>query len=317
MIPRGWSWRCSSAPAPPRWCMRSSGPSSSPRCSAAPSRRRRWCWRSSWAGWLWATGCSAQVGYRCANPCRAYGFLEVAIGLYAFGFVALYGVADQIFVGVGSRILERRALAARAQGRLERALLLVPTVLMGGTLPLLAAWLQKQLGWTPAVAPRGFTRSTAWARSSAPAWPGSTWCRRSGMVATLQMTAAGQRRASAGWPILLSRRPVGRSSNPRRTIEAPGRSWAPGAAASGPARCGLDGRRLDGIGGAGLTFPGAHLRLVAAGLCRRADGVHPRHWPGERGRGVPRLRRWNSERLVVLLLLCGRAWIGLLVFKIE
>src|SRR3989442_323951 len=78
-----------------------------------------------------------------AQPLRAYRFIEVAIGLYAFFFSSFYTLADGIFVSVGSRILEQRGWLLALKGVLSVGLLVVPTLLMGGTLPLLAAWLQK------------------------------------------------------------------------------------------------------------------------------------------------------------------------------
>src|SRR5262245_20306020 len=44
------------------------------------------------------------------QPLRAYGFVEVAIGLYAFFFPSLYELADGLFVTLGSRVLEQHTL---------------------------------------------------------------------------------------------------------------------------------------------------------------------------------------------------------------
>src|ERR1043166_5358415 len=38
------------------------------------------------------------------QPLRAYGPLEIAIGLYTFFFPSLYTLADGVFVGIGSRL---------------------------------------------------------------------------------------------------------------------------------------------------------------------------------------------------------------------
>ncbi len=80
---------------------------------------------------------------RAAQPLRAYGFLEIAIGIYAFLFPTLDQLAGKLFVSVGSGILHQTLLLLAWKGLLSVALLLGPTVLMGGTLPLVAAWLQK------------------------------------------------------------------------------------------------------------------------------------------------------------------------------
>src|SRR5258705_12943588 len=42
------------------------------------------------------------------SPLRAYGFVEVAIGLYAFFFPSIYHLADELFVSLGARVLEQR-----------------------------------------------------------------------------------------------------------------------------------------------------------------------------------------------------------------
>src|SRR5437867_6273857 len=44
-----------------------------------------------------------------SQPLRAYGLLEIAIGLYAFFFSTLYSLADGIFVRVGAPIVDQRA----------------------------------------------------------------------------------------------------------------------------------------------------------------------------------------------------------------
>src|SRR5687767_13659329 len=77
------------------------------------------------------------------RPLRAYGYVELVIGFYAFFFPALYEMADYIFVTLGGQLLDQRWLLLALKGVLSVGLLLTPTVLMGGTLPMLVAWLQK------------------------------------------------------------------------------------------------------------------------------------------------------------------------------
>jgi spermidine synthase len=74
---------------------------------------------------------------------RLYGTLEIVTGIYAVLFSFLYHTADSIFAALGSSLLEKTVLLLMLKGVLSIALLLGPTVLMGGTLPILAAWLQK------------------------------------------------------------------------------------------------------------------------------------------------------------------------------
>src|SRR5207245_9000806 len=80
---------------------------------------------------------------RLREPVRFYGYLEIGIGVYAFFFPTFDRIADRLFVGIGAGIIERTGWLLALKGALSAALLLGPTVLMGGTLPLLAAWLQK------------------------------------------------------------------------------------------------------------------------------------------------------------------------------
>jgi len=77
------------------------------------------------------------------NPLAIYGRIEIAIGCYAFLFWFLYRAADWVFVKLGSGGLDHPFALLLLKGILSVALLLGPTILMGGTLPILAAWLQK------------------------------------------------------------------------------------------------------------------------------------------------------------------------------
>jgi spermidine synthase len=85
---------------------------------------------------------SARIG----NPVLAYGILEFIIGVYAFFFPNLYNFGDWIFVSLGSKVADVGALLLLLKLVLSVCLLIVPTVLMGGTLPLLAGWIQQQSG---------------------------------------------------------------------------------------------------------------------------------------------------------------------------
>jgi predicted membrane-bound spermidine synthase len=80
---------------------------------------------------------------RLSCPLRAYGYVEAGIGLYAFFFPTLFGLADGIFISVGSRVLGQPLMLLGLKAGLSLGLLLGPTALMGSTLPLMAAWLQQ------------------------------------------------------------------------------------------------------------------------------------------------------------------------------
>ena len=80
---------------------------------------------------------------RARRPLVIYGCIEMAIGLFAFLFPFFYRAANGLFASVGSSLLDRSGSLLALKCVLSMALLLGPTILMGGTLPILAAWLQK------------------------------------------------------------------------------------------------------------------------------------------------------------------------------
>ncbi len=80
---------------------------------------------------------------RLRQPLVAYAFIEIFIGLYALLFAGLYRAADSVFVSAGSHLLGHSTSLLLLKASLSAGLLLIPTILMGGTLPLMAAWLKK------------------------------------------------------------------------------------------------------------------------------------------------------------------------------
>jgi spermidine synthase len=79
-----------------------------------------------------------------AEPLRGYAILELIIGAYGFSFPRLFKIADAIFVTIGSGVVNAPVLPLLVKLFICILLLLAPTILMGGTLPLLAAWIQRQ-----------------------------------------------------------------------------------------------------------------------------------------------------------------------------
>ncbi len=82
---------------------------------------------------------------RTRHPLAIYGWIEIGIGLYAVFFSFLYRAAEGIFVFAGSGLLNHSGWLLLLKGLLSAGLLGGPTILMGGTLPILAAWLQKNM----------------------------------------------------------------------------------------------------------------------------------------------------------------------------
>jgi predicted membrane-bound spermidine synthase len=77
------------------------------------------------------------------QPLALNGYLELAIGVYALLFSSLYKLADGVFTAVGSNLLDHGGWLLALKGVVSVAILLGPTILMGGTLPVLAAWLRR------------------------------------------------------------------------------------------------------------------------------------------------------------------------------
>jgi predicted membrane-bound spermidine synthase len=121
-------------------------------------------------------------------PVKIYGGLEILIGLYAFLFPTLDRGTDKIFIALGTPIAEHAGWLLFLKGILSAALLLGPTILMGGTLPLLAAWLQQQTADAGRRSARFYSVNSLGAVTGA--FLAGFWLVQNyGMVATLQITA--------------------------------------------------------------------------------------------------------------------------------
>jgi spermidine synthase len=72
------------------------------------------------------------------RPLRTYAFLEAGIGLYCLATPLLFAGADRLYLAVHHAIEPSSGAATAIQFGLSAVLLLVPTTLMGATLPLLS-----------------------------------------------------------------------------------------------------------------------------------------------------------------------------------
>ena len=124
------------------------------------------------------------------NPLLGYGVMELLIGLYAFLFPTIYTASDWVFVSIGSRFSETAAVLLLLKLLISIALLLVPTILMGGTLPLIAAWIQKQPGFESGARVGIFYAVNSLGAMSGAALAGFYLIQTYGMTGTLQMSAA-------------------------------------------------------------------------------------------------------------------------------
>jgi spermidine synthase len=76
---------------------------------------------------------------RSANRLRLYAYLELGIGIYALAFPLLLAGAEALYARAYPSLAGNSALTTLARLLLALAVMIVPTVLMGGTLPVLLA----------------------------------------------------------------------------------------------------------------------------------------------------------------------------------
>jgi spermidine synthase len=124
---------------------------------------------------------------RMGDPLAAYGYIEVAIGIYAFMFPQLYRASDWLFVKGGAALLDHSPVLLAWKGMLSVGLILLPTVLMGGTLPLISAWLHRQDSDAGRRSARFYALNSLGAVCGA-AVGGFILVRQLGLISSLQMT---------------------------------------------------------------------------------------------------------------------------------
>src|SRR6266567_2201401 len=253
---------------------------------------------------------------RLRQPVRVYGYLEIGIGVYAFFFPTFDRIADRLFVGIGAGIVERTGLLLALKGALSAALLLGPTMLMGGTLPLLAAWLQKS-SWDA-----GRQSARCYSVNSLGAVTGSLlagfWLVQNlGMVSSLQMTAL-VNLVIGGIAIVLSRGGQLGRSHPAEVVPIADSGAAfPGTwrwagvivAVTGAVSMGLEVLASRSLA---LIF-GSSLQSFAIVLAAFILGIGL----GSAWMASARRRQRSGERMISLLLCVAAGWVALLVFNLE
>lgn len=253
---------------------------------------------------------------RLKHPVRAYGVLEIAVGIYAFLFPALDRLADRIFVTLGTPIVEQAGLLLALKALLSVALLLGPTILMGGTLPLLAAWLQKSSVDPGRRSARFYSVNSLGAVLGA-AFAGFFLVQAFGMVETLQITATVNLVVGI-LAVLLSKGGI--------TKPAPTPKSAAATASDGvtPQTLRWAGIIVAVTGGVSMGFEvlssrslalifGSSLQSFAVVLIAFILGIGL----GSAWISSPRRRGRSTERLTILLLCIAAGWVALLVFNIE
>jgi len=80
------------------------------------------------------------------RPLALYGWLELIIGIYALAFPEIYEIAYGSYVGIAQGIAPGSSMLLVLKFTLTLLTLAVPTILMGGTLPILARMVTDSLG---------------------------------------------------------------------------------------------------------------------------------------------------------------------------
>jgi spermidine synthase len=260
-----------------------------------------------------------------AHPVRAYGWLELGIGIYAILFPLLDRLVDRVFVAVGSGLIEHPGWLLVLKGTLSALLLITPTVLMGGTLPLMAAWLQKSDSDDAGRRSARFYSVNSLGAVTGSALAGFFLVQTFGMITTLWVAALVN--ALVGLIAILI------SGKIETVSSAPAQSTTPLAGAGGElagsnpitritpavaclivALTGAISMGLEVLASRSLVLIfGSSLQAFAAVLIAFILGIGL----GAAWIASPTRQIRSSEGLVVVLLALAGAWVAFLVFNIE
>ncbi len=249
------------------------------------------------------------------QPLTAYGYLELIIGIFGFFFHQIYGVADWAFVKAGSPVFEQPGLLLGVKLAISAVLLFVPTVLMGGTLPLLAAWIHQQPGLDPARRVGIFYAINSLGAVTGAALGGLVLVQAYGMSASLQLTAM-VNLLIAGLAIL-----IGRSEGDRSFEAKPAEPNAPSPAKPMAARgawlvatTGAVSMGLEVLASRSLALMvGGSLQAFAMVLVAFILGIGL----GSMAVSSSRLSKYHPEKLLVALLALAGLLVGLYCILIQ
>jgi predicted membrane-bound spermidine synthase len=254
---------------------------------------------------------------RWRQPLSVYAYIEFAIALYAFGFVTFYGWADRLFVAVGTGMLENRWPLLGLKGGLSCALLIGPTILMGGTLPLVAAWLRNRSGDAANKSARFYAVNSLGAVCGA-GLAGFYLVRTLGIASALQFTALlnaligvialflsrGQRDRARTNPAVKAAPPA------PHVLEPMPLRWAGlMVAITGAVSMGLEvlaSRSLALVFGASLQSFAIVLIAFILGIGLGSAVITSRF-----------IRRFHPYQVITVLLLAAAVWTSLLIFNVE
>jgi predicted membrane-bound spermidine synthase len=252
---------------------------------------------------------------RLRRPVAVYGVVEGAIGVYALAFPTVERWADALFVRVGSGLSEHSGLLLGLKALLSTALLLGPTILMGGTLPLMAGWLQRSTVDAGRRSARFYSINSLGAVSGA--WLAGFWLvAHYGMVKTLFLTAALNILIGIA-AVLLGRGPLVGQPKPAPEVGSEPHIAMPETlrraglivAVTGGVSMGFEvlaSRSLALIFGSSLQSFAIVLMAFILGIGLGSA------WIASSKRQIR-----SSEALIVVMLCLASAWVALFVFNIE
>jgi predicted membrane-bound spermidine synthase len=254
------------------------------------------------------------------RPLVIYGCLEMVIGVYAFFFSFIYKLASGVFVPAGSKLLEHSGWLMLLNGLVSVLLLLGPTILMGGTLPILAAWLQKSTADAGRRTARFYSTNTLGAVCGA-------WLAGFLLVEWLGLRRTTETTAIVNLLVGFIAIGIGRKE-PSQISAADQSSGTPGPEAVRPQTastvflwsCVLVA--LTGAVSMGLEILASRCLCLIFGASLQSFAIVLMSFILGIGLGSaviasPRCRHWPKEITTILLLLGASALLGLLVFHIE
>jgi spermidine synthase len=104
---------------------------------------------------------AGRSGARVRRPVRAYGLLEIGIALYAIAVPFLFSLVDNLYAIIWQQFHPGFFVFSLWRFALSCLMLLIPTTLMGATLPLLSAALVRSAGQTSTSITKLYTRNLA------------------------------------------------------------------------------------------------------------------------------------------------------------
>jgi spermidine synthase len=113
------------------------------------------------AGLAFGSALAGRTGARVKRPVHAYGLLEIGIAVYALAVPFLFSVVDNLYAIIWQHFHPGFFVFSLWRFLLSCGMLLVPTTLMGATLPLLSAALLRSSGKTSTSVTKLYTRNLA------------------------------------------------------------------------------------------------------------------------------------------------------------